>query len=121
MSDDKKSTNSMNENGKVFNGELFVFNSNDIDYDANNNSLRKSTSNSNGGSLSNNIRGSMKSNQSNNERFLTNSLMQDLRGSSKKFSDKKIEFDKLKLKDQQNLLNNTESLVIFVTTMKMIF
>ena len=108
MSDDKKSTNSMNENGKVFNGELFVFNSNDIDYDANNNSLRKSTSNSNGGSLSNNIRGSMKSNQSNNERFLTNSLMQDLRGSSKKFSDKKIEFDKLKLKDQQNLLNNTE-------------
>ena len=109
MSDDKKSSNSTNENGKVFNGELFVNNnSNDIDFDANNNSLRKSTSNSIGGSLSNNIRGSMKSNQSNGERFLTNSLMQDLRGSSKKFSDKRLEFDKLKLKDLQSQINNTQ-------------
>ena len=109
MSDDKKSSNSTNENGKVFNGELFVNNnSNDMDFDVNNNSLRKSTSNSFGGSLSNNIRGSMKSNQSNGERCLTNSLMQDLRGSSKKFSDKKIEFDKLKLNCQQYQANNTE-------------
>ena len=109
MSDDKKSSNSTNENGKVFNGELFVNNnSNDMDFDVNNYSLRKSTSNSFGGSLSNNIRGSMKSNQSNGERCLTNSLMQDLRGSSKKFSDKKIEFDKLKLNCQQYQANNTE-------------
>ena len=109
MSDDKKSSSSIIENGKVFNGEIFVNNnSNDIDFDANNNSLRKSTGNSIGGSLSNNIRGSMKSNQSNGERFLTNSLMQDLRGSSKKFSDKKLEFDKMKLKDLQNQLNNTQ-------------
>ena len=112
MSDDKKSSNSTNENIKIFNGELFVNNnSNDLDSDPNNNFLRKSTSNSMEGGLSNNgnIRGSMKSNQSNGERFLTNSLMQDLRGSSKKDSDKKIELDKSKLKDQQNQLNITES------------
>ena len=111
MSDDKKSSNSTNENIKIFNGELFVNNnSNDLDSDNNNNYLRKSTSNSIEGGLSNNgnIRGSMKSNQSNGERFLTNSLMQDLRGSSKKYSDKKIEFDKSKSKEQQNQLNITE-------------
>ena len=111
MSDDKKSSNSTNENIKIFNGELFVNNnSNDLDSDNNNNFLRKSTSNSIEGGLSNNgyIRGSMKSNQSNGERFLTNSLMQDLRGSSKKYSDKKIEFDKSKSKEQQNQLNITE-------------
>ena len=109
MSDDKKSSNSTNENIKVFNGELFVNNnSNDIDYEPNSNSLRKSTSNSIGGSLSNNIRGSMKSNQSNGERFLTKSLMKDLRGSTKKFSDKKLEFDKFKIKDNQNLINNSQ-------------
>lgn len=109
MNDDKKSSNSTNENAKVFNGEIFVNNnSNDLDFEINNNSLRKSTSNSNGGSLSNNIRGSFKSNQSNNERFLTKSLMMDLRGSSKKYSDKKIEFDKLKQKDQLNQINNSQ-------------
>ena len=109
MNDDKKSSNSTNENLKVFNGELFVNNnSNDIDYEPNSNSLRKSTSNSIGGSLSNNIRGSMKSNQSNGERFLTKSLMKDLRGSTKKFSDKKLEFDKFKIKDNQNLINNSQ-------------
>ena len=111
MSDDKKSSNSTNENIKIFNGELFVNNnSNDLDSDNNNNYLRKSTSNSIEGGLSNNgnIRGSMKSNQSNGERFLTNSLMQDLRGSSKTYSDKKIEFDKSKSKEQQNQLNITE-------------
>ena len=109
MSDDKKSSNSTNENIKVFNGELFVNNNtNDIDYETNNNSLRKSTSNSIGGSLSNNIRGSMKSNQSNGERFLTKSLMQDLRGSTKKFSDKKLEFDKFKIKDIQNQINSSQ-------------
>jgi hypothetical protein len=57
MNDDKKSSNSTNENAKVFNGEIFVNNnSNDLDFEISNNSLRKSTSNSNGGSLSNNIR-----------------------------------------------------------------
>ena len=111
MSDDKKSSNSINEKDKIFNGEIFVNNNpNELDFEPNNNSLRKSTSNSNGGSLfnNNNIRGSFKSNHSNNERFLTKSLMQDLRGSSKKFSDKKIEFDKLKSKDPQTQLNNTQ-------------
>ena len=109
MNDDKKSSSSTNENCKVFNGELFVNNnSNEIDFDTNNNSLRKSISNSNGGSLSNNVRGSMKSSHSNNERFLTRSLIRDLRGSTKKFSDKKLEFDKLKLKEQQNQINDSQ-------------
>ena len=109
MNDDKKSSSSTNENCKVFNGELFVNNnSNEIDFDTNNNSLRKSISNSNGGSLSNNVRGSMKSSHSNNERFLTRSLLRDLRGSTKKFSDKKLEFDKLKLKEQQNQINDSQ-------------
>ena len=54
MSDDKKSSNSTNENIKIFNGELFVNNnSNDLDSDNNNNFLRKSTSNSIEGGLSN--------------------------------------------------------------------
>ena len=106
MSDDKQELNSSNEKPKVFNGELFI-NSNENESESNNNSLRKSTSNSIRGSLTYNIRGSVKSNQSNNnERFLTHSLMQDLRGTPKKDSDKKLEFDKLKNK-QQIELNNT--------------
>ena len=103
MSDNMKSSNSNKDITKVFNGELFVnTNQNDIDYETNNNSLRKSTSYSNGGSMSNNIRESMKSSHSNNERFLTRSLIRDLRGSTKKLSDKKLEFDKLRLKEQPN-------------------
>ena len=50
MSDDKKSSNSINEKDKIFNGEIFVNNNpNELDFEPNNNSLRKSTSNSNGG------------------------------------------------------------------------
>ena len=111
MSDDNKALNNSNENAKIFSGEMFVANNlNENESESNNNSLRKSTSNSIRGSLTFNIRGSIKSNQSNNnnERFLTHSLMQDLRGSTKKYSDKKIEFDKNKLKDQNIQLNNTQ-------------
>jgi hypothetical protein len=104
---DKQILNISNNNTKVFNGELFVAqNLNEVDSESNNNSLRKSTSNSIRGSLTL-IRGSLKSNHSNNnERFITRSLMQDLRGSYKKNSDKRIEFDKIKLKDQQIQLNS---------------
>ena len=109
MSDNMKSSNSNKDITKVFNGELFVnTNQNDIDYETNNNSLRKSTSYSNGGSMSNNIRESMKSSHSNNERFLTRSLIRDLRGSTKKLSDKKLEFDKLRLKEQPNQNNDSQ-------------
>ena len=109
MSDNMKSSNSNKDISKVFNGELFVnTNQNDIDYETNNNSLRKSTSYSNGGSMSNNIRESMKSSHSNNERFLTRSLIRDLRGSTKKLSDKKLEFDKLRLKEQPNQNNDSQ-------------
>ena len=110
MSDDKQALNSSNENAKVFSGELFVANnSNENESESNNNSLRKSTSNSVRGSLTCNIRSSVKSNQSNNnERFLTHSLMQDLRGTPKKESDKRLVFDKLKIKDQQIQLNSTQ-------------
>ena len=109
MSDNMKSSNSNKDITKVFNGELFVnTNQNDIDYETNNNSLRKSTSYSNGGSISNNIRESMKSSHSNNERFLTRSLIRDLRGSTKKLSDKKLEFDKLRLKEQPNQNNDSQ-------------
>ena len=103
MSDDKQIFNSSNENSKVFNGELFIMNnSNENESESNNNSLRKSTNNSIRGSLTQNIRNSVKSNHSNfNERFLTHSLMQDLRGTPKKDSDKKLEFDKFKIKGQQ--------------------
>ena len=99
---DKQILNASNNNTKVFNGELFVAqNLNEVDSESNNNSLRKSTSNSIRGSLTL-IRGSLKSNHSNNnERFITRSLMQDLRGSYKKNSDKRLEFDKIKPKDQQ--------------------
>ena len=106
---DNKSSNSNKDIIKVFNGELFVnTNQNDIDYEVNNNSLRKSTSYSNGGSMSNNIRESMKSSHSNNERFLTRSLIRDLRGSTKKLSDKKLEFDRLRLKEKQNKNNDSQ-------------
>ena len=109
MNDNKKLPNSNKDIIKVFNGELFVNNNqNDIDYEANNNSLRKSTSYSNGGSISNNIRESMKSSHSNNERFLTRSLIRDLRGSTKKLSDKKLDFDRLKLKEMQNQINDSQ-------------
>ena len=104
MSMDKQTLNSSNENTKIFSGELFVANnSNENESESNNNSLRKSTSNSIRGSLTF-IRNSVKSNHSNNnERFLTHSLMQDLRGSMKKDSDKRLEFEKLRIKDQLQL------------------
>ena len=104
MSVDKQALNSSNENAKIFSGELFVANnSNENESESNNNSLRKSTSNSIRGSLTF-IRNSIKSNHSNNnERFLTHSLMQDLRGSMKKDSDKRLEFEKLRIKDQLQL------------------
>ena len=107
---DKQILNSINENAKVFNNELFVNNnSNENESESNNNSLRKSTSNSIRGSLTANIRGSVKSNLSNtNERFLTHSLMQDLRGTPKKDSDKKLEFDISKLKEKQLQLNKSQ-------------
>ena len=104
MNADKQALNSSNENTKIFSGELFVTNNlNENESESNNNSLRKSTSNSIRGSL-NLIRNSVKSNHSNNnERFLTHSLMQDLRGSMKKDSDKRLEFEKLRIKDQLQL------------------
>ena len=109
MRDNKKPSNLTNDIAKIFNGELFVNNNpNDIDYEINNSSLRKSTSNSNAGSISNNIRESMKSSHSNNERFLTKSLIRDLRGSTKKLSDKKLEFDRLRLREQQNKINDSQ-------------
>ena len=109
MRDNKKPSNLTNDIAKIFNGELFVNNNpNDIDYEINNSSLRKSTSNSNAGSLSNNKRESMKSSHSNNERFLTKSLIRDLRGSTKKLSDKKLEFDRLRLREQQNKINDSQ-------------
>ena len=109
MKDNKKPSNLTNDIAKIFNAELFVNNNpTDIDYEINNSSLRKSTSNSNAGSLSNNIRESMKSSHSNNERFLTKSLIRDLRGSTKKLSDKKLEFDRLRLREQQNKINDSQ-------------
>ena len=88
MKNDKQTLNNSTENTKIFNGEIFVSHiSNENEFDLNNFSSNKSNNNS--FSLK---RGSIKSNQSNNnERFLSNSLIQDLRGSSKLNSEKNSE------------------------------
>ena len=98
-----------NSEYKIFNNELFVTNENEIE--STNNFLPKSNSNSNRGSLTNNVRGSQHSTHSNNnERFLSTSLMQNLDCSPRVENETKIEFDKFSKNSEINSvvhLNNS--------------